>query len=241
MSGAPTWPNTSVNQAIGVKVGSSIVILSVANNNVQLFINGSPMSLGDGEKRVLPNDGDLIRRNNSYLVRDLQGNSAQIIVQPATKYYLDVYVGLGRWPTNVQGLLVNANNNVNAVVGRTGVVYPAPFNFATFYSEYGTSWLVTGSQSLFESVTSHLPEVRISNPTQPFYATQLPNATYQSAKSQCQNAGVKQGALEDCILDVAVIGDAKAAQSHVTPRFTSAGKRATVFVMAQTSPKPSNN
>ena len=240
ISGAPSWPNASVNQAIATKVGNSIVVLSVAGNSPQLSINRSPVSLGDGQRQVLANEGDVIRRGNTYLVRDLNGNSTQIIVQSAAKEYLDVYVGLGRWPTQVQGLLVSAKDNVNAVVSRTGTVFPAPFNFSTFYNQYGDSWRVTGGQSFFGVGSVNSPRTMIANPTQPFDASRLPAATYQAAKNICQSAGVKQGSLDDCILDVAVIGDKKAAMSHVQPRIAPMGPRATTFVMGQALPGPAN-
>jgi hypothetical protein len=237
VSGTPMWqPNVAVNQAIAAKIGNSVVVFSAANNNPQVIVNGSPISLADGAKHVLPNDGDVTRHGSTYVARDMHGNSVQVIVRSMAKYFLDVYVGLGRWPTNVQGLLVNAKDNVNAVVARTGTIFPAPFNFSTFYSVYGDSWRVTGNQSLFAAATPHLPQLRISNPTQPFDASHLTKATYLAAKTKCQRAGVKQQALDDCILDVAVIGDKKAALSHIHPQLSLGAKRATIFATEDVLP-----
>ena len=232
ISGAPMWPNASVNQAIAARIGKSIVVLSAANNNPQLIINGSPISLGNGERRILPDDGDVTRHNNTYVARDMWGNSVQVMVQSAPKYYLDVYVGLGRWPTNVQGLLANAKDNLNAVMTRTGTIIPAPFNFSTFYRVYGDSWRVKENQSLFKAASTHLPQLRVSNPKQPFDASNLAKTTYLAAKAQCQRVGVKGQALDDCILDVAVIGDKKAALLYMPSRIhpqLSVAKRAILF------------
>lgn len=238
ISGAPTWPNAAVNQAIAAKIGKSTVVFSIANP--QVLLNGAPLSLADGEKRVLPNDGDVSRHGNTYVARDMHGNSVRTVIQSAATSYIDVYVGLGRWPTNVQGLLVNAKDNVNAVVARTGAIFPAPFNFSTLYGVYGDSWRVAANQSLFAAATDHLPKLRTSNPVQPFDASHLAKTAYAAAKAQCQRARVKEGALEDCILDVAVIGD-KAALSHVRPLITLATKRAGIFATEDILPARPNN
>jgi hypothetical protein len=240
ISGAPMWPNAGVNQSIAAKIGSSVVVFSAANNNPQVIVDGSPISLGDGKKHVLPNNGDVTRHGNTYVARDMGGNSVQVIVQPAATYYLDLYVGLGRWPADVQGLLVSAKDNVNAVVARTGTVFPAPFNFSTFYSVYGDSWRAKGIQSLFTAAASHLPASRISNPARPFYASDLAKATYLAAKTKCQLAGVKQQALDDCILDVAVVGDRRAALSHIRPQRLLAAKPATIFATEDVLPTRPN-
>ena len=84
--------------------------------------------IADGAAHVLPNEGDVRRSGNLYSVRDMNGNSVQVTDQPAATHYLDVVVGLGHWPNNVQGLLASAKDNVSAVVARTGTVFPAPFN-----------------------------------------------------------------------------------------------------------------
>jgi hypothetical protein len=241
MSGGTTWPNTSLNQAIAAKLGNSVVVVSVANNTPKLMINGEAVALDNGQKRVLPNDGDVAHRGNTYFVRDLNGNSVQMVVQPAALYYIDVYVGLGRWPENVQGLLVSAKNNVNAVVARSGKVIPAPFNFGTFYSEYGDGWRVSGAQSLFDRVRNRLGELSFANPAKVFDASQLPRAAYSTAKAQCQAAGVKEGTLDDCILDVAVVGDRKAALSHVRPQISAAAMRGRIFKLEEPVPIHPNN
>ena len=241
ISGAPTWPNATLNHAIAAKIGNSVVVVSVANSSPQLIVNGSIVTLNDSQVHVLNNEGDIVRHANTYVVRDLNGNSVEAIVQSAAMNYIDVYVGLGRWPTNVQGLLANAKGNINAVTARSGATFPAPFNFSTFYSAYGDSWRVTANESLFNTAASHLGEVISSNPTEPFNASQLAKATYNAAKSQCQTAGVKTGALDDCILDVAVVGDKKAALSYVRPQFSIVNQRATIFALEDALPQHPNN
>ncbi|MFL9865523.1 hypothetical protein PQR67_15210 [Paraburkholderia fungorum] len=229
ISGAPQWPNAAVNQAIAASIGKTVVVFSVAGNKPQVFANGSPVVLRDGEKRVFAGDGDLTRHGNAYVARDMHGNSVQAILQSAPTDYIDVYVGLGRWPANVQGLLVNAKGNVNAVVARDGKVIPAPFNFGTFYSAYGDSWRVPANQSLFDAGRLSLAALTDSNPVQPFYAADLAPAVYSKSREQCVAAGVKPQNLEDCALDVAVIGDKHVALSHVNARIPVSGFRGAIF------------
>ena len=243
ISGAPNWPLATVSQAIAAKIGKSAVVFAWVNNNPQVFINGSLLiGLGNGGKHVLPNDGDLILRQNTvdvssvqviqntYVVRDTNGNSVQVIMQAAAttgnglEHYIDVHVGLGRWPTNAQGLLVNAKDNLHAVMEQNGTVFPvhgtvppASVDLPDFYSKYGDSWRVTGSQSLFTAAAPNLPALKISNPAKVFTASDLAADVSATAKANCQNAGVPDVALNDCILDVAVIGNWQAALSHLHP------------------------
>jgi hypothetical protein len=253
ISGAPNWPLATVSQSIAAKIGKSAVVFAWVNNNPQVYINGSLITLSNGEKHVLPNDGDLILRQNpfdvtasvqviqnTYVVRDMNGNSVQVVMQAAgtggtgLEHYIDTTVGLGRWPTNVQGLLVNAKNNLLGVIEQNGTVFtlhnaappPASADLPDFYSKYGDSWRVTGSQSLFAAAASQLPPLKISNPAKVFTASDLAADVSATAKASCQNAGVPDAALNDCILDVAVVGNWQAALSHLHPNLSIAIDRA---------------
>ncbi len=230
ISGAPNWPLATVSQAIAARIGKSSAVFSWANNSPQVLVNGSSVALADGQKTILPNEGDVSRHGNTYLVRDTNGNSVQVIMQSAAasgngiEHYIDVHVGLGRWPTNAQGLLFNAKDNVQAVVARDGTVFalhgavpPASADLPNFYSKYGNSWRVSGRQSLFASAASRLPVLRISNPQKVFTAGNLTKAVYAAARANCEKAGVAETALNDCILDVGVIGKPRAALSHLHP------------------------
>ncbi|KAI5916452.1 hypothetical protein [Thauera sp. 2A1] len=230
ISGAPTWPNATLNQAIAAKIGNSVLVFSVADNNPKVFVDGTLVSLKDGERRVLPDDGDLIRHMDMYLARDMRGNSIQVYVQRAATHYLDVYVGLGRWPTYVKGLLASASDNAGAVEARKGKIFTAPFDFETFYQDYGDSWRVTNDESLFSQAKPQLPAVRASNPKQRFDASHLKPKIYLQAKKHCLSTGVKKQLLDDCILDVAVIGDKRAAQTYIHPQLRAGGERPRLFL-----------
>lgn len=71
----------------------------------------------------------------------MHGSSVQAILQNAALNYIDVYVCLGRWSTDVEGLLVNAGDNVNAVVTRDGRNVPAPISLRTFDKNCHDAWV----------------------------------------------------------------------------------------------------
>ena len=98
-----------------------------------------------------------------------------------------------------------------------GAVPPASADLPNFYSKYGNSWRVSGRQSLFASAASRLPVLRVSNPEKVFTAGNLTKAVYAAARANCEKAGVAETALNDCILDVGVIGKPRAALSHLRP------------------------
>lgn len=229
ISGAPQWPNAAINQAVAVSIGKTVLVFSVANNHPQVFVDGTAVTLRDGEKRVFADDGDLTRHGNTYVARDMHGNSVQANLQNAALNYIDVYVGLGRWPTDVKGLLVNAKDNVNAVVTRDGRNVPLPFNLGTFYQNYGDSWRVPANQSLFTARHLDLIVPADSNPARPFYASDLAATAYRKARAQCVEVGVKAQSLDDCALDVVVIGDGRAALSHLNKRIPLNGSRGKIF------------
>ncbi len=233
ISGAPQWPNAAVNQAVAAAIGHTTVVFSVAGNKPQVYINGAAVSLNDGEKRLLGADGDLRRHGDTYLARDMRGNSLQATWGYGPTDYIDAYVGLGHWPANVHGLLVNAADNVNVVVSKTNQRFTAPFTFGNFYSGYGDSWRVPANQSLFAK-GSGLGAARVGNPAKPFYAANLAPAVAAKARAQCVQAGVKATELADCTLDAAVIGDKRAALTHVNPRLLVSRVRAKLVIVGLT-------
>lgn len=213
VSGGEQWPGTAINKAIGATIGHLVVVFDLETGTPRVTVDGAPISLNHGEKRVLGSDGDIRRSGNSYAVRDMEGNSVQVTF---TAKYIDVFVGLGMWPTNVVGLLVNARDNVNAVASRSGQVFAQPFTLPSFYSGYGDSWRVRPGQSLFDRVLTTKEVIR-RNPLKPYYATDLPRPVYEMARRQCTAAGVKPARLDDCTLDVAVLGE-EASTSHLSDR-----------------------
>jgi hypothetical protein len=218
ISGAPTWPDASVNSAVATRMGKSKVAICLP---ARLNVDGENTELGDGKSLSTPGGVDIWRRGNVYFITDQSGNSVRAVVNPT---WIDVSVGLGRWPAKVTGLLANADGNVNKIEARDGTVLTNPFPFEDLYHRYADSWRVGSSESLLSVCGDRNVERGI--PRRPFYANDLDPRVYERTRAVCTAAGVKAGPLLDaCTLDVAVIGDDKAAQVFVNaPEPVAVGK-----------------
>jgi hypothetical protein len=160
------------------------------------------------------------RAGNVYSVWDRHGNSLQAELDGT---YINVIVGLGRWPERAYGTLLNANSNIKQIAARDGSVLTAPFPFVDLYHRYADSWTVPPEQSLLDACGER--KIERGLPQRPFFATDLPSKDYTAARRVCEQAGVKNKALLDaCTLDVAVIGSESAAKVYVrTPEPATVG------------------
>jgi hypothetical protein len=201
ISGAPTWPNTSVNQAVGTRMGNTRVALC---DGPRLFIDGTFTTLNPGGTIWVPAGVGIRRIGNTYFVRDNSGNSIRVAFNSG---YTDLHVGLGTWPTTVRGLLGNPNNNPNQLEGRDGVIYNIPISFSDLYNRYGASWRVNP----FASLLAPCSAVASGNPSAPFFAANLNPTLRLQAENTCRQAGVTTAWLDTCTLDAAVVGPHAAA------------------------------
>jgi hypothetical protein len=221
VSGAPMWPNAAVNHDIAAGMGPDTVAVCGPNEfgGSQLYVNGQPIDLGDGQVYSTPNGVDIWRVGNAYNATDQSGNSVNVVNND--DYYAttwkNVTIGLGQWPANFSGLVANANDDVNQIASSGGDVLTTPFTLGDLYYFYGQSWRVGLDGEDLLSVCGQQTE--IGNPFIPFYAIQLPPYLYQQARAVCIAAGVVgETLLDDCTLDVAVIGNDAAAQAFVNAR-----------------------
>jgi len=206
VSGAPTWPNASVNRAVGVQTGKNRVAICMGG---RVAVNGRPVSLRDGQRRLLAGGGAVIRRADTYVVLDPNGHTMRATMHPTN---IDVTVGLGRWPMDVTGLLAN-QESVRVVAARDGEPLTSPFAFKELYGHYRQSWQVAPSESIL-SDCGGAPDA--GPPNAPFFARDLPRDKLPQYEAICAQSGVKEGPLFDaCIIDVAVIGP-KAAEAYRT-------------------------
>jgi hypothetical protein len=206
ISGAPTWPDASVNKAVATRMGATRVAVCTAPSRLE--VNGSATTIADGKILSLPSGVDILHTGNVYLVADQSGNSMRAEDNGS---YINVSVGLGHWPAKVRGVLANANGNVNEIEARTGAVLTNPFLFERLYHEYADSWRVPVKESLLSACGDQNVETGI--PKKPFYANNLEPQVYDRARAVCTAAGVKVRSLLDaCTLDVAVIGRKEAAK-----------------------------
>ncbi len=209
VSGAPTWPDATVNHAVATRMGKTQVAVCLAP--ARLNVGGENIELGDGKSFSTPDGVDIWRRGNVYTITDPSGDSVRAVVNPT---WIDVTVGLGQWPAKVSGLLANADGNVNKIATRDGAVLTNPFSFEDLYQRYGESWRVASGESLLSACGDR--NVERGNPGRLFYAKDLDPKVYERTRAVCTAAGVKGEALLDaCTLDVAVIGNDAAAQVFV--------------------------
>lgn len=212
VSGAPTWPNATVNKAVGTQMGETRVAVCTAPS--RLNVDGTVTTIADGKTLSLASGVNIIHTGNIYLIVDQSGNSVRA---EDNGNYMNVTVGLGRWPETVHGILTNVGGHVDEIAARTGQTLRAPFALADLYRLYADSWRVSPEMSLLSACSERPAEKGV--PSRPFYAKDLNQQTYRRTRAVCVNAGVKGKALLDaCALDVAVIGEDSAAKVFVDAR-----------------------
>ena len=213
MAAPAPWLGAALNRAVAAQMGEdSVAVCGNPLGSASLIVNGDTIFIGDGQVFSTTNGVDIWHFGNVYNITDQNGNSVKAT---DNVLYLNVEIGLGQWPANVTGLIANANGNVNQIASSNNIVLTAPFWFPRFYSKYGDSWRLFDEDPL--GVCGEQGDS--SNPTAPFYADNLPQELYQQARGVCTNAGVQGNALlDDCTLDVGVIGDDSAANVFVNAR-----------------------
>jgi hypothetical protein len=215
VSGAPTWPDASVNKAVAARFGKTQVALCLSppgsEQSARLIVDGKAATVVDGQPMLTPEDVTIARLGNIYHFISEAGDSVRATVNPT---WIDVSVGLGRWPSTVHGLIANANGNVNQIETRDHFVLTNPFNFSDLYGRFAESWRVSEKDSMLAVCEAR--ELERGVPKRTFFAKDLPEEVRQKAHGVCTAAGVKPGPLLDaCTLDVAVIGNDAAAKVFV--------------------------
>jgi hypothetical protein len=212
VSGAPTWPDATVNKEVATQMDKTRVAVCTAPS--RLNVDGTFSEIADGKTLSLPSGVSIFHKGNIYSIVDPSGNSVRA---EDNGTYTNVTVGLGHWPQTVHGILTNVQGHVNQIAARTGTTLTAPFAFADLYHTYADSWRVPANASLLSVCSERGAE--IGTPSKPFYAKDLNPETYRRARGICVTAGVKGKALLDaCTLDVAVIGKDTAAKVFVGHR-----------------------
>jgi hypothetical protein len=214
VSGAPTWPNATVNKAVAARLGKTKVAICGAPE-ARVLVDGKATALAEGTPVELPEGAAMRRLGNVYDLVDANGNSVRVTLNSyGGTNWIDVAVGLGEWPSSsATGLIANVNGNVNQIATRDNAVLTNPFNSDELYHRFADSWRVSGEASMLSACSGR---VEAGAPTQTFYAGDLEAGVREKARAVCAAAGVKQGALLDaCTLDVAVIGRDEAAKAFV--------------------------
>jgi len=210
-SGAPRWPNASVNKAVATQMDKTRV--AVCLDPTRLVINGKPDDLADGKSLSLAGGIDVSRSGNVYVISGQGGETVQAELQNG---WIDVSVGLGHQPqAKVHGLLGDASGSTaDDIATRNGTVLTQPVSFADLYHRYADSWRVAAADSLVCAD----PKVEPGVPVVPFYANDLDPLEYARVRAICAAAGVKEQTLLDaCTLDVTVLADETAARVFARP------------------------
>ena len=216
VSGAPTWPNATVNKAVAARFGTTKVAVCLAppgrDEAPGIHVDGKLTPVEDGKTLELPGGVGIARQGNVYQITSEGGDSVRATVNST---WIDVAVGLGRWPSSVHGLIVNPNGNINQIETRDGVVLTNPFSFEDLYHRFADSWRVSGDASMLSACNDE-KVIEVGIPKRLFYAKDLEPGIREKAQGVCTAAGVKPGPLlEACTLDVAVIGQDAAAKVFV--------------------------
>jgi hypothetical protein len=206
-SGAPTWPNASLNKGIAMQMGKTRVAIYVEPN--RLVIDGRPEDVADGKDILLPTGVQISRRGNLYVISSENGDNVRAVLNGA---YIDAHVGLGRGAQQPRGLLGNPNRNINQLATASGAVLAAPLAFADLYHGYADSWRVQPNQSLFTEATT----IRAGIPDKLFFANHLNPQDRARALAICKAARITSKTLLDaCVLDTVVFNDEGAARVFV--------------------------
>jgi hypothetical protein len=215
-SGAPTWPNASVNKAVATQMGKTRVALYI--DPTRLLIDGAAHDVTDGQDLLLPTGVQVSRRGNLYVLSSESGDNvrATLNTPSGATHWIDVKVGQGVSPRPVRGLLGNSGAKATELVTANGVVLTAPVLFRDLYHPYAESWRVPPRESLFTEETT----IHFGIPTKPFYANDLNRQQAAHALAACKAAGVKIPVfLDSCTLDTTVLNDETAVKAfvHVPP------------------------
>ena len=217
VSGAPNWPDASVNSAVATIVGKSQV--AVCSKPQRLVVDGKTMRMRNGLPRLLADGTQILLLGNSYLIRGPNGDWVRADVLPT---HIDVKVGVGEWPIKAEGLLVNADGNPNVLSAKNGKTIRNPFRFEDMYGFYGDSWRVDPRDSMLNVCGKPL---KPGIPKRPFVSTDLKPEILKRAQTACLRRGVKEGPLfEACVIDVAMLGRAAARVHATTPPPAAVGQ-----------------
>ena len=216
-SGAPTWPNASINTAVAMTLGDTQAAVCLAPT--RLIVDGQQRDLPNDQSITLPDGVHIAHSGNQYLFTRRSGESVRTEIN--SPGYINVSVDLGAPPqAKVFGLLGNANGPMGEddLATRNRKVLSQPVSFEELYHPYATSWRITPGESLLSKLCGER-DVDRGTPTRSFYATDLGRLDYDRGRATCTEAGVRDETLLDaCILDVTVLGTRDAARIFARTR-----------------------
>ena len=203
--GALGQSSVTFNQAVAVHTGADVISYELSKS--YLFVNQQKVDLSQltGKSYSLPGGGGIIGSKSGVLITT--PNNDQFFCQPGNLEFSPADNRKGK----LVGLFGNFDENMsndgrtrdNKVVNllRPDHLYPT----------YADSWRITQAESLFfyenGATTETYTDRTKPNNKRPFNSLSL--AERQQAEAICRQAGVtREPELSNCILDVAITGDA---------------------------------
>ena len=207
----PRWiKNATINKAVATQMGKDRVELYIWP--AKLVVNGRTSTLASGKTLSLAGGARISLRGDVYSIVSPDGDSVTATVNNnGTNQWMDVRVGLrSSSGSATRGLLGSPAGNglelqlADGTALRMDATPVHAVSFTDIYHGFADSWRVAAGKSLFAAS----PEIKIAIPARPFYASDLDEKTSANARTICTAAGVVSPVLlEDCMLDVAVLGD----------------------------------
>jgi hypothetical protein len=205
----------SVNTAVGLRVGSDRLSLTMEGGDIAVVLNDRTERWERGT-RTLPGGGKAARRpspitfgQDGYTIRWPDGSRAWIDV--VGRWALRLFVALApERAGTVTGLLGNFDADPgNDLVRRDGQPLGEP-TFDHVYPGFADSWRIHAGESLFTYApgqdTASFTDRRFPERAQT--VADLPADRRDRARSVCVRAGVTDPAqLDACVLDVGVTGE----------------------------------
>lgn len=213
--------NISTNTAVAINVAGDRVSFNIGTN-AGLHINGKPASLSSGQPTALPKGGGLLSSNGGFSISWPDESAVQVILHGN---YLDIFVELTKSRAgHVVGLFGNFDRDpVNDITARDGTKIDLKSADSRelrrkLYDVFGNSWRIRQSESIFDYASGE-STATYTDPKFPYElvtTATLDTGKRTHAEEICKQAGViDANFLDNCILDIAVTGDAQFTQSSV--------------------------
>jgi hypothetical protein len=202
----PSKPAIAVNTGAAVKMGNVKFVATFKG----VAVNGSPRTIENDHGIELDGGVTVVHRGSMYTVSRPSGDIVHIsLLDP----YVDVTVQLGATnDSTVRGLLVgNPADENHPLVGRDKKPIKGTVTKVALQN-FVESWRVEPKESLFGDEDRPKP----SGPVDALTTKGLDKAKAEQARKICVERGVKEEtALDDCILDVSVMGKPEVANAFV--------------------------
>lgn len=219
-------PRVTVNKAVAMNVGGTRVGVYLEPGPV-VYVGDTRVEVASGTPTVLPGGGSIceVGGGGTASYRVTWANGFAVGVRAFAGSHIDVGVTRGGGGSMAfSGLIGDLDGDAsNDMRVRGGSVLTAPLGFEALYGQFGTSWRITSSESLFRYAggTSTSSYNQGGTPAEPFLLTDLNPAQRESARAACVAAGVTTPALlGGCTLDVGATGSTAFTASAVSAEVT---------------------